>query len=92
MARKITMQVRVCLLENVLGLKLTLQLLGSHRGVHLEFPFAGGKCYVSVLFTTLAHFASFPSGLEDFNKSPLHWCLQIVQHHLFFLSRVDYQI
>lgn len=47
MARKITMQVRVCLLENVLGLKLTLQLLGSHRGVHLEFPFAGGKCCLS---------------------------------------------
>lgn len=87
--KKITVLVRVSVLENVLGLKLTLQLLGSHCGVHLGLPFAGGTCCVSILFTALAPFASFPSGLDDFNKSPLYWCLQIMQHHLFFLSRID---
>lgn len=47
------LQVRVCPSENVLGLKLTLLLLWSHCGVHLGLPFAGGTCYVSVLFTVL---------------------------------------
>lgn len=68
MAQKITVQVRVCPLGNVLGFKLTLQLLWSHCGVHLGLPFAGGTCCVSVLSTALAPFASFPSGLEDFNN------------------------
>lgn len=59
--KKITVQVRVCPLGNVLGLKLTRQLLQSHCGVHLGLPFAGGTRYVSALITALAPFASFPS-------------------------------
>lgn len=73
LAQKVTVQVRVCLLENILGLKLTLRWCGSHH-VHVELPgcqitFAEGKPYVSVTlaaFRCQLSFCLFSSWLGEF--------------------------